>query len=559
MITNILVIQELACNLKKAMLKYNSRRRNFMKLTIKGLNDKNWKEKGYMLPQFSIDKVKENTKKNPKWVHFGAGNIFRGFQAARMQDLIEQGVEDTGIIVGEGFDLEIIDKIYKPHDNLSLVVTLKSDGTIEKRVVASVVESYKCCPDNSEDYGKLKEIFRNPAFQMASFTITEKGYAMTPKYVIDDIERGPLECRTIIPMVTSLAYERFIAGAHPFSFVSMDNCSHNGEKLRNAVLQVATQWKEKLLVPKDFVDYISDEKRVSFPLSMIDKITPRPDADVKKMLEKDGFEDAEVIITSKRTYIAPYVNAEQSEYLVIEDRFPNGRPALEKAGIYFTDKDTVNKVERMKVCTCLNPLHTAMSVAGCLLGFKKISEEMKDSDIVNMIKTLGYKEGLPVVTDPKILNPKDFIDDVVENRLVNPFMPDTPQRIATDTSQKIAIRFGETVKSYLNDKNLNVKDLKVIPFVYALWIRYLMAIDDNGNEFTLSPDPMLEELQPIVSQLKLGNTDNLKEIVKPILENEKIFGYNLYTSQLFDATFENLKKMLSGTGKVRETLHGLFV
>ncbi len=112
-----------------------------------------------------------------------------------------------------------------------------------------------------------------------------------------------------------------------------------------------------------------------------------------------------------------------------------------------TDRETVNKTERMKVTTCLNPLHTAMSVYGCMLGYDLICAEMKDEDIVALIKRLGYVEGLPVVVDPKILDPKSFIDEVIEQRLPNPFMPDMPQRIATDTSQKVGIRFGETIKT----------------------------------------------------------------------------------------------------------------
>ena len=81
---------------------------------------------------------------------------------------------------------------------------------------------------------------------------------------------------------------------------------------------------------------------------------------------------------------------------------------------------------------------------------------MKDADIVALIKRLGYVEGLPVVVNPGILEPKAFIDEVVEQRLPNPFMPDAPQRIATDTSQKVGIRFGETIKSYIAEgRDLN--------------------------------------------------------------------------------------------------------
>ena len=158
----------------------------------------------------------------------------------------------------------------------------------------------------------------------------------------------------------------------------MDNCSHNGEKLRAGVMEMALAWRANGLVSADFIEWLEDETKVSFPWSMIDKITPRPAEAITKQLEAKGIEDMAAIITSKNTYIAPFVNAEQPQYLVVEDRFPNGRPPLEKAGVYMTTRDIVNQTERMKVTTCLNPLHTALAVYGCLLGYKKIADEMKD-------------------------------------------------------------------------------------------------------------------------------------------------------------------------------------
>ena len=264
-----------------------------------------------------------------------------------------------------------------------------------------------------------------------------------------DIDEGPAHARHAMSMVAALLLERFQNGAAPLAVVSMDNCSHNGEKLQASVMTVAKAWLEKGFVGQDFIDYLSDESKITFPWSMIDKITPRPHKMVEESLEKDGIEGMTPIVTSKNTFIAAFVNAERPQYLVVEDKFPNGRPALEKAGVYMTDRETVNKTERMKVTTCLNPLHTAMSVYGCMLGYTLICDEMKDADIVALIKRLGYVEGLPVVVNPGILEPKAFIDEVVEQRLPNPFMPDAPQRIATDTSQKVGIRFGETIKSYV--------------------------------------------------------------------------------------------------------------
>ena len=95
-------------------------------------------------------------------------------------------------------------------------------------------------------------------------------------------------------------------------------------------------------------------------------------------------------------------------------------------------------------------------------------------------------------------------------------MPDTPQRIATDTSQKLAIRFGETIKAYQKSDNLNVADLTRIPLVFAGWLRYLMGVDDEGNTFELSPDPLLQTVCPYVASISLGDNVNADELLSPI-------------------------------------------
>ena len=430
-----------------------------MKLNRTGVlnNKEEWLSKGYDLPHFDIDAMAAATKAAPVWVHFGAGNIFRAFHANLAQRMLNEGLTDKGLIVAEGFDYEIVEKQYRAHDNLSVLVTLKANGSVEKTVVGSIAESCILDSENDAEFARMKEIFTSDSLQLCTFTITEKGYSLVNgkgeqlPAVTADFAAGPARPASYIGKVAALLYARYKAGEKPVAMVSTDNCSHNGEKLYGAISAYADEWVKNGLVESGFKAYINDENKVSFPWSMIDKITPRPDASVEDILKKDGLEDLEPVVTSKKTFIAPFVNAEETEYLVIEDKFPNGRPALDKVGVIFTDRETVNKVERMKVTTCLNPLHTALAVYGCLLGYTKISDEMKDEDLVKLVKTLGYKEGLPVVTNPGVLDPKEFIDTVVNVRVPNPFMPDTPQRIATDTSQKLAIRYGETIKSYIAD------------------------------------------------------------------------------------------------------------
>lgn len=535
-----------------------------MKLSTEGLkNQQEWLEKGYHLPQYDRAAMIAETRENPVWVHFGAGNIFRAFQANLAQRLLEEGSAKAGITVCEGFDYEIVEKQYRPHDDLSVLVTLKADGTIEKSVIGSIGESTILDSENDAEYTRLKEIFSRDSLQLCTFTVTEKGYSLVNgkgeelPTVTADFAAGPEKPQSYIGKVVSLLYTRYLSGKKPIAMVSTDNCSHNGEKLYAAVMAFAKAWIANGLAEKGFEEYLNDESKVSFPWSMIDKITPRPDASVEEMLRKDGLEDLDPVVTSKKTWVAPFVNAEETEYLVIEDKFPNGRPALEKVGVIFTDRDTVNNVERMKVTTCLNPLHTALAVYGCILGYTKISDEMKDTELVNLVNTLGYKEGLPVVVNPGVLDPKEFIDTVLQVRVPNPFMPDTPQRIATDTSQKLGIRYGETIKSYVADADLDVTSLTMIPLVQAGWLRYLMAVDDNGNAFEPSPDPLLEEAQKYVAEFKLGESYSeaaIAEKVMPLLKNAQIFGVDLEEVGLAGKVISFFAELIAGVGAVRETL-----
>ena len=532
-----------------------------MKLNAQNLlHADRWQSAGVTLPGFDHAAMCRATEEAPTWVHFGAGNIFRGFIAKLQQELLNRGLAASGIIAADTFDFDIIDKIYAPYDSLTMLVSLLPDGSTKKEIIASVAKGLRAGHGFPEDVAALKAIFRNPSLQMISFTITEKGYALKNMngdffpFVLVDFEKGPCQCTHAMSMVTMLLHERFLAGAAPLAVVSMDNCSHNGEKLKTSVLTVAEKWAEKGFVTSEFVTWLSDETQVSFPWSMIDKIPPRPAKVVEEALTAAGIEDMAPVITAKNTFIAPFVNAEVPQYLVVEDRFPNGRPPLEQDGVYLTDRETVNKTETMKVTTCLNPLHTALAVYGCLLGYTSIAAEMQDEQLVKLVKNIGYVEGLPVVVDPKIIDPKAFIDEVVEQRLPNPFIPDMPQRIATDTSLKVPIRFGETIKSYIADPTKDVTTLTAIPLAIAGWLRYLLAVDDEGNAMPVSADPMLPALQAELAGVELGKPESCRTKLDGILRNALVFGSDLKEAGLADKIEGYLSEMLVGPGAVRATL-----
>lgn len=526
-----------------------------MKLTRESLkHNVSWK--GYRLPQYDIDAVREATHKAPTWLHFGAGNLFRAFPAVLAQRLLTAGLTKSGVICCEAYDEEIIDRCYRDCDHLSVVVTLYSNGSINKEVVASITESLKL----SQNLDRLAEIFNAPTLQMVSFTITEKGYILRDKDfnflpdIAADIAHGPENCQSFFGKLAALCLGRKRAGAPAPALVSLDNCQNNGDRLRRGVRDIADGWKISGFVSQAEYDYLVSD--IKYPLSMIDKITPRPDERVTKALEATGLEGVRPFITEKHTYASIFVNSERPQYLLIEDAFPNGHPAFEQLGVIITNRAIVEKSAIMKVSTCMNPMDTALGIFGCLLGYTSVSSEMQDKELVSLITRMSEDEAMPMVADPGVIDPVEFLHEVLGERYPNPFLPDTPQRTATDTSRKLGIRFGVTLYAYYNSTvpMHRAGQLTYIPLVLAGWLRYLLGVNDAGEAFTLSPDPHIEDVLALMGPVKLGDRVS-EEQLYPLLASRMYFGVNLFEIGVGEKVVQFFNEMNSGPHAVRAVLH----
>ncbi|MFD1484720.1 mannitol dehydrogenase family protein [Lacticaseibacillus baoqingensis] len=521
-----------------------------------------FKQAGITVPQFDQAQAAQAAAEAPVWVHFGGGNLFRCFHAKIAQDLLNQGALKAGVIVAETYDDGVVEQAYAPYQNRALQVVMDEQGHYDKTLIASVAEAIYYNHVNPAGWARLKAIFEQPSLQFVTMSITEKGYTLRDlngdltAAAQADIAGEPDAATTNMGAIARLLLARYHAGKYPIAMVSTDNFSENGKRFETEVLTIAKGWLAKGTVDQGFIDYLTDPQQVSFPWSMIDRITPNPAESVAKILAASGFADTQIIHTAKHTNIAPFGNTEVTHYLVIEDSFPNGRPPLEKAGVILADRDTVNDADQMKVTACLNPLHTGLAIFGSVLGYTSIAAEMTNPDLVALVKQLGYNEDLPVVKDPKIISPKGFIDEVIQKRLPNKNIPDTPQRIASDTSQKLPIRYGVTIQHYL-DAGKETSGLKAIPLIIAAWCRFLMAVQDDGTAFEPSRDPLLPALQPYVKAIHLGDHVDAQAVLKPILTNKQIFPADLEAAGLMPKITAYFNDMIAGPGAVAKTLHAV--
>ena len=540
-----------------------------MELTIGGLASREEFERaGIGLPAFDVARMQRDGKLDPRWVHIGPGNIFRIFIARLAQEMTAAGHRwpVTAVVPLDPVELDVQ---LARHDLMTLGVTLNPDGTRGLEVIAGVCEGL--ATRREEDSLRFAEIARSDRAALVSLTITEKGYAVRDSAgrltgaVAEEIASDPRGRHShAMALLAGFLLHRYEAGGAPITLLSCDNFSHNGDKLRDSVLTIVDGWTAAGSVPRGFAEWVKDREKVAFPISVIDKITPRPSESVAADLAGLGFSDMGVE-TPVSTPLAGFVNSEPAEYLVVEDAFAAERPPFEDFGVHVVERRVCDDFEHMKVTTCLNPLHTALAVAGCLLRFPTIDSEMRDPALAALVHRLAWDEGLPVVVDPGIVAPADFLTEVERVRFPNRYLPDDPARIAMDTSQKLPIRFGETLKKYI-DRGLDLDSLTAMPLVFALWCRYLMGVADDGDPFALSPDPLLDELREHVESLELGDgartgsRDGAREaevhaVLEPILSNPAIFAVDLYDTPLAAQVEALFARLIAGPGAVRETLN----
>jgi len=435
-------------------------------------------------------------------VHIGVGGFFRGHQAVYLDDLLHQPGHSEWGFCGAGllkYDALMRDALL-PQDSLYTVVE-RSAGGDRARVIGSLL-NFLYAPDDPE---AVLEKMASPECRIVSLTITEGGYYVnegtgefndTHPDIVHDLQHphGP---RCSFGYLIEALDRRRNRGLSPFTVMSCDNLQHNGNVAKKMLLAFAERRDQALS------QWLAEH--CAFPNSMVDRIVPATTDEHRALVrEKFGIEDAWPVGT------------EPFKQWVIEDNFPNGRPAWEQVGAQMTAD--VLPYEKMKM-RLLNASHQAMCYIGMLLGYQYAHEAMEDAQIRKLVQTMMDVEVTPLLTAPPGIDLDEYKKTLIE-RIANPTIRDQLSRIGTEGSARIP----KFVLPSIREQLARGGPIKRLSFTVAAWFRYLTGTDDQGREMPVI-DPIKDKL---VEYARRGGRDP-----SVLLGLRELFGEDLPRSQAF--------------------------
>ncbi|MBO0842639.1 MAG: mannitol dehydrogenase family protein, partial [Nocardioides sp.] len=395
----------------------------------------------------------------PGIVHLGVGGFHRAHQARYVDDLLAAGARDWGI-VGVGLlpqDVRMRDAL-QAQDCLYTLVEKAADGAWHARVVGSIID-YLFAPADPE---AVLGVLTDPAIRIVSLTITEGGYHVNQATggfdassadIRADLTPGAVPTSAFGFLVEALARRRS-AGVPPFTVMSCDNIPGNGDVARRMISAFAA------LRDPSLGEWIASE--VAFPSSMVDRITPvTTDADRAELRDRFGIDDAWPVV------------CEPFSQWVLEDRFPLGRPAYDKAGVQLVDD--VEPYELMKL-RLLNASHQALCYLGYLAGYRYAHEVCADPLFVSFLLEYMTYEGTPTLPPVPGVDLGAYRRELID-RFANPHIRDSLARLCAESSDRIPKWLLPVVTANLASGG----EVRRAALVVAAWARYAEGVDEQGR------------------------------------------------------------------------------
>ncbi|MCR9239055.1 MAG: mannitol dehydrogenase family protein [Alphaproteobacteria bacterium] len=394
-------------------------------------------------------------------LHIGVGNFHRAHQAVYLNELFSLGEDHDWALVGAGikpYDTAMRERLQQ-QDWLTTVVELDPEGFTAK-VSGSMIDFVEVDPQAVIDR------LSSPEIRIVSLTITEGGYFMDDRTggfdhkhpeIIHDVN-NPDAPETVFGVIIAAIQKRRANGVAPFTVMSCDNLPENGIITRQAVLGLAMD------MSPDLEKWIGDN--VSFPNSMVDCITPATSDRERAMVEERfGIVDA-----------VP-VACEPFRQWVMEDKFPGGRPALEKVGVEFVSEVAPYELMKLRI---LNGGHAAIAYPAALMGYQFVHDAMADPLVDGFLTKLETSEIIPTVTSVPGVDFQKYLKKVRE-RFSNAAVADTIPRLCLDGSN----RQPKFILPTIMDRLSGGESVGGLALEVALWCRYCAGTDDAGNAIEL--------------------------------------------------------------------------
>jgi mannitol 2-dehydrogenase len=460
----------------------------------------------------------------PGIVHIGVGGFHRAHQAVYLDDLLrgpDSGAEAYGICgVGLLPQDSRMEEVLRAQDYLYTLITRSAAGD-QARVIGSLV-NFLHAPSDPE---AVIERLASPETKIVSLTVTESGYCENKvtgelddsnPTIIHDLQH-PHQPVGLYGYLAAAIMRRQLRGIPPFTVMSCDNLLNNGQVCRRMLLAFLERRDPAL------AEWVSGS--VAFPNSMVDRITPATTDEHRTLLrESFGIEDGWPVTT------------EPFKQWVIEDHFPQGRPAWETVGAQLVDD--VEPYEKMKI-RLLNGSHQALCYIGMLLGYRYAPQAMNDSQIHTLLWRFMNEEATPVVPIVPSIDLDTYKRTLLE-RFANPAINDQLGRIGTDGAARITEFVLPTVAEELRRGG----PIEIGAFTVAAWIRYLNGRDDNGEELPFA-DSRGESLREVARR---AGPD-----ASPLLGIQELFGDLAAVPRFADAVNRALRTFYEQGGRVALT------
>ncbi|SDS01518.1 fructuronate reductase [Friedmanniella luteola] len=428
----------------------------------------------------------DRSQLEPAVVHIGVGGFHRAHQAVYFDELARAGVSTGWGITGVGLRSPQMGEVLGDQDHLYTLVVRGPEGD-DVRVIGSLVR-YLFAPDDPE---AVLATLADPRTRLVTLTITGSAYpAGEPDPEDPDVRADvatPGTPGTAFGFLVEGLRRRRAAGLAGFTVLSCDNAQHSGDLARAAVLATAR------LRDVGLAGWI--EEQVTFPGSMVDRITPETTPEGRDAIaRRHGIDDRWPVIT------------EPFSQWIVEDRFCAGRPPLDEVGVQFVDD--VRPFEIMKT-RMLNGAHSALGHLASLAGFSTTAEAMADPTIRGFVRGYLHEVARGLLQVPGV--DLDAYADTLVERFSNPQISDELARLCRRSSTKVPTYVLPSVQVALD----HAGPREHLVLAVAAWMRYLRGTDDDGRALEVT-DALADELRALA---ELGGTDP-----HPLLGRTDLFG-----------------------------------